>query len=110
MTVIVKDKETKMDKGLIMWAVFAAVFAAGVLVSRIIKKGAENGIEADAVVSRLVDDGTQTDININVYVRYRTADGEEIEAIISNPRSGLEEGQPVGIRYNPKMKTNARLV
>ena len=45
MTVIVKDKETKMDKGLIMWAVFAAVFAAGVLINRVIKKGAENGIE-----------------------------------------------------------------
>ena len=56
MTVIVKDKETKMDKGLIMWAVFAAVFAAGVLINRVIKKGAENGIEADAIVSRIVDD------------------------------------------------------
>ena len=93
-----------------MWVVFAVVFAAGVLISRMIKNGAKNGIEADAVVSRIVDDGTQTDIDINVYVRYRTADGEEIEAIISNPRSGLEEGQPDGSRYNPKMKTNARLV
>ena len=78
-----------------MWVVFAVVFAAGVLISRMIKNGAKNGIEADAVVSRIVDDGTQTDIDINVYVRYRTADGEEIEAIISNPRSDLEEGQPV---------------
>ena len=59
-----------MDKGLIMWIVFAAVFVAGLLVSRMIKNGTEkNGIEADAIISRIVDDGTQTDIDINVYVR-----------------------------------------
>lgn len=50
-----------------MWIVFAAVFAVGILVSRIIRNGTEkNGIEADAVISRIVDDGTQTDIDINV--------------------------------------------
>ena len=95
-----------MDKGLIMWIVFAAVFVAGLLVSRMIKNGTEkNGIEADAIVSRIVDDGTPTDIDINVYVRYRTANGEE-----ANPRSDLEEGQRVRIKYHPKMKGNARLV
>ena len=66
-----------MDKGLIMWIVFAAVFVAGLLVSRMIKNGTEkNGIEADAIISRIVDDGTPTDIDINEYVRYRTANGE----------------------------------
>ena len=100
-----------MDKGLIMWIVFAAVFIVGVLVSRIIKNGTEkNGIEADAIISRIVDDGTQTDIDINVYVRYHTANGEEAEAILSNPRPGLEAGQRVRIKYHPKMKGNARLV
>ena len=100
-----------MDKGLIMWILFAAVFVVGVLVSRMIKNGTEkNGIEADAMISRIVDDGTQTDIDINVYVSYRTADGEEVEAILSNPRSDLEEGQRVRIKYHPKMKSNARLV
>ena len=100
-----------MDKGLIMWIVFAAIFVAGLLVSRMIKNGTEkNGIEADAIVSRIVDDGTPTDIDINVYVRYRTASGEEAEAILSNPRSDLEEGQRVRIKYHPKMKGNARLV
>lgn len=94
-----------------MWAVFAAVFIVGVLVSRMIKNGTDkNGIETDAVVSRIVDDGTQTDIDLNVYVRYCAADGEEVEAILSNPRSDLEEGQRVRIKYHPKMKTNARLV
>lgn len=100
-----------MDKGLIMWIVFAVVFVAGTLVSRVIKNGTEkNGIEADAVVSRIVDDGTQTDIDVNVYVRFSTADGEEVEAILSNPRSDLEAGQRVRIKYHPKMKGNARLV
>ena len=100
-----------MDKGLIMWIVFAAVFVAGLLVSRMIKSGTEkNGIEADAIISRIVDDGTPTDIDINVYVCYRTANGEEAEAILANPRSDLEEGQRVRIKYHPKMKGNARLV
>ena len=100
-----------MDKGIIMWIVFAAVFAVGVVVSRMIKNGTEkNGIEADAIISRIVDDGTQADIDINVYVRYRTANGGEAEAILSNPRPDLEEGHHVRIKYNPKMKGNARLV
>ena len=85
-----------MDKGLIMWIVFAAVFVVGLLVSRMIKDGTEkNGIEADAIISRIVDDGTPTEIDINVYV---------------HPRSDLEEGQRVRIKYHPKMKGNARLV
>ncbi len=100
-----------MDKGLIMWFVFAAVFVIGLLVSRMIKNGTEkNGIEADAIISRIVDDGTQTDMDINVYVRYLTANGEEAEAVLSNPRSDLEAGQRVRIKYHPKMKGNARLV
>ena len=100
-----------MDKGLIMWIVFAAVFVVGVLVSRMMKYGTEkNGIETDAIISRIVDDGTPTDIDINVYVCYRTANGEEAEAILSNPRPDLEAGQRVRIKYHPKMKGNARLV
>ena len=82
-----------MDKGIIAWMVFLAVIAAGILVSRRIKSEInENGIETDAVVSRITDDGTPEDIDINVYVRYRTENGEEIEGILSNPRAGLEEG------------------
>lgn len=100
-----------MDKGIIAWMVFLAVIAAGILVSRRIKSEInENGIETDAVVSRITDDGTPEDIDINVYVRYRTENGEEIEGILSNPRAGLEEGQQVRIKYHPKYKSNARLV
>ena len=100
-----------MDKGMIMWAVFLVVIAAIIIVSRRIKREInENGIETDAVVSRIADDGTQEEIDINVYVRYRTENGEEIEGILSNPRFDLEEGQAVRIKYHPKYKSNARLV
>ena len=100
-----------VDKGIIMWSVLLAVIAAGMLISRRIKNEIkDNGIETDAVVSRIVDDGTQTDIDINVYVSFITEDGSEIEAVISNPRTDLEEGQRVRIKYHPKYKTNARLV
>ena len=94
-----------------MWILLLAVFAAGTLVSRRIKSGInENGIETDAVVSRIVDDGTPEDVDINVYVRYCTDDGNEIEGILSNPRMDLREGQQVRIKYHPKYKANARLV
>ena len=100
-----------MDKGIILWTVFLAVFAAGVLISHIIKNGInKNGIETDAVVSRITDDGSLSDIDINVYVRYRTENGEEIEGILQNPRTDLTEGQKVRIKYHPKLKTNARLI
>ena len=100
-----------MDKGIIMWAVFLAVIAAGTLISRRIKKEIEeNGIETDATVSRTVDDGTQTDIDINVYMSFIAEDGSEVEAVLSNPRNELEEGQRVRIKYHPKYKTNAWLV
>ena len=100
-----------MDKGIIMWVVFLAVIAAGILVSRRIKSGInENGIETDAVVYCITDDETPEEIDINVYVRYRTENGEEIEGVLSNPRADLEEGQPVRIKYHPKYKNNARLV
>ncbi len=100
-----------MDKGIIMWIVLLAVIAAGMLISRKIKKDIEeNGIEADAVVSRIVDEGSVGDIDINVYVRYRIEDGREVEGILSNPRADLEEGQQVRIKYHPKYTANARLV
>ena len=100
-----------MDKGIIMWMVFLAVIAAGMLIIHRIKSEInENGIETDAVVSRIIDDGTPEEIDIDVYVRYRTENGEEVEGILSNPRANMEEGQMVRIKYHPKYKQNARLV
>ena len=100
-----------MDKGIIMWAVFAAVIAVIMLVSRKIKNEIkENGLETDAVVSRISDDGSPDEIDINVYVRYRTETDEEIEGVLSNPRTDLQIGQRVRIKYHPKYTGNARLV
>ena len=100
-----------MDRGIVMWVLLLAVIAAGTLISRRMKRGIEeNGIETDAVVSRIADHGSQTEIDVHVYVRYRTEDGEEVEGILSNPRTNLQEGQGVRIKYHPKFKTNARLV
>ena len=100
-----------MDKGIVLWLVFLSVFAAGTLISRKIKRRiAEEGIETEAVVSRIVDDGAQEEIDIDVYVRYRTEDGEEIEGLLSNPRPDMEEGQRVRIKYHPTLRTNARLI
>lgn len=100
-----------MDKGIIIWAVFLAVLAAGMLISSRIKKTIkENGIETDAVVSRIVDNGTDTEIDINIYVSYCTEDGKEVEGILSNPKSDLKEGQHVRIKYHPKYTANARLI
>lgn len=108
---LLREKRKVMDKGIIMWAVFLAVIAAGTLISRRIKKEIEeNGIETDSTVSRTVDDGTQTDIDINVYMSFIAEDGSEVEAVLSNPRNDLEEGQRVRIKYHPKYKTNAWLV
>ncbi len=100
-----------MDKGIVLWLVFLAIFAAGTLISRSIKrKTEEEGIETEAVVSRIVDDGAQEEIDIDVYVRYRTEDGEEIEGLLSNPRPDMEEGQRGRIKYQPTRKTNSRLI
>ena len=100
-----------MDKGIIMWAVLAAVFAVIMLISRKIKNDIkEKGIETDAVVSRISDDGSSDEVDINVYVRYRTEIGKEIEGILSNPRTDLQVGQRVRIKYHPKYTGNARLV
>ena len=107
----VKTEGLSLSKGIIIWAIFLAVIAVGILISRKIKREIiENGIETEAVVSRIVEDGSLEDIDINVYVTFVTEDGEEIEAVLSNPRGGLEEGDNVRIKYHPKYKANARLV
>ncbi len=97
-------------KGLLLWAGLLVVCAAIWLVSRRMKKQIEeNGIETDGVISRITDVGGPDEVDLQYYARYRTADGEEVEGLLSNPRSDLEVGQQVRLKYHPKMKTNARL-
>ncbi len=97
-------------KGILLWAGLLAVCAAICLVSRRMKKQIEeNGIEADGVISRIEDVGGD-DVTLHYYARYRTEDGTEVEGLLSNPRSDLEAGQQVRLKYHPKHKTNARLI
>ena len=70
----------------------------------------ENGIETTGVISRIEDAGGSDEIALQYFVRYRTEDGEEVEGLLSNPGSGLAEGQQVRVKYHPKRKTNARLI
>ena len=98
-------------KGIILWVGFAVICAVIYLLSRRMKKQIEeNGIETDAVISRIEEVGAADEIDLHYYARYRTEDGEEIEGVLSNPRSDLEVGQQVRLKYHPKHKANARLV
>lgn len=98
-------------KGIMLWVGFAILCAVIYLLSRRMKKQIEeNGIETDAVISRIEEVGAADEIDLRYYARYRTQDGEEIEGVLSNPRSDLEVGQQVRLKYHPKHKTNARVV
>ena len=98
-------------KGILLWAGFAVICAVIWLASHRMKKQIEeNGIETAGVISRIEDVGASDEIDLRYYLRYRTEDGEEVEGALSNPKSNLEVGQQVRVKYHPKHKTNARLV
>ncbi|MBR0281533.1 MAG: DUF3592 domain-containing protein [Oscillibacter sp.] len=100
-------------KGIIIWAVFLAVCAAIVIFGRRIRKQIdENGIEASGAVSR-VDESYDSDtgaVTFNIYARYRTEDGDEIEGLLLNAPSNLQPGERVRVKYHPKLRTNAKLL
>lgn len=97
-------------KGILLWAGLLVVCALIWFFSRRMKRQIEeNGIETEGVISRITDTGDADEINLSCYARYRTEDGEEVEGLLSNPRSDLRVGQRVRLKYHPKMKTNARL-
>ena len=98
-------------KGILLWMGFLVICAIIYLISERMKKQIEeNGIETDGVISRISDTGDTTETSLCCYVRFHAEDGEEIEAVLSNPVSDLEEGQQVRIKYHPKYRTNARLI
>ena len=72
--------------------------------------GKHAGIETNGVTSRITDEGGPDEIDLRYYAHYRTEDGEEVEGLLSDPRSDLKVGQQVRLKYHPKHKTNARLV
>lgn len=96
---------------MIAWAIFAMACLAIVLFSRRMKKQIEEeGIMTDGVISRITETGDVEDVDLCYYVRYVTDEGKEVEGVLSNPRSDLEAGQRVRIKYHPKYVSNARLV
>ena len=98
-------------KGILLWAGLLVICAVIYLLSRKMKKQIEeNGIETTGVISRIEDVGGVDEIDLRYYARYRTEDGEEVEGVLSNPRSDLAVGQQVRIKYHPKYQTNARLL
>ena len=101
-----------MDKkGILLWAGLLIVCGIIFFLSRRMKKQIEeHGIETDGVISRIEDVGASDEITLHYYARYRTEDGKEVEGVLSNPRSDLEVGQQVRIKFHPKHKTNARLI
>ena len=98
-------------KGILLWVGFAVICGIIFFLSRRMKKQIEeNGIETTGVISRITDEGGQDEIDRRYYARYRTEDGDEVEGLLSNPRSDLEVGQQVRLKYHPKYKANARLI
>ena len=96
---------------IVLTACVLVLILAVLFITRKIKREIEEGgIETWGVISRIIDEGTGPDININYYAKYVTADGKEVEGVISNPNSGLTEGQRVRLKYHPKYTRNARLI
>ena len=99
------------SNGVLLWAGLAVICAVIYFLSRRMKKQIEeNGIETTGVISRIEDTGGSDDITLHYYARYRTADGEEVEGLLSNPGSDLEVGQRIRLKYHPKFQTNARRI
>ena len=100
-------------KGLIIWAIFLTVCAAIWLFSRRIRKRIdEDGIETVGAVSRVSEsfDSDTGAVEISVYARYRTEDGKEIEGLLLNAPSSLQEGQRVRLKYHPTLPMNAKVL
>ena len=99
-------------KGVIICAVFFAICAALLIVAhRMRKRIDEEGIEASGVISR-VDESFDSDtgVEISVYARYRTEDGKEIEGLLLDAPSNLQEGQRVRLKYHPTLPMNAKVL
>ena len=84
--------------------VIIAIVATGAVYALYsIMKVKKNGIEVDAVVTRIEEhervDADGISIDYDVFVRYRTLEGKQIEATLANPKNRLETGNRVRIKY-----------
>lgn len=82
------------------------------LFSRRVKK---DGIDAQATVSRIeVSESLDADGTVSrtetVWITYRNLNGETVEAMLSNPKKGLQESSRILIRYLPERQDYPVLV
>ena len=66
----------------------------------------KNSIEANAVVSRIkeqesTDSDGFTDTTYIYFVKFRTQDGQDVEARLSNPSGTIKIGDELRIKYLP---------
>ena len=96
----------------IIFGIFVAFIVIGFIWSRIVTgKVKKEGIETEAVVSRIeihewesgdVETWTGTEITKEPYVTFINTEGETVEAMLSNPKRGLEVGDRLKIKYLPE--------
>lgn len=97
-----------MDLETILTIVFVVAFI-GVIAFTVRRHLAikRNGIEVDATVSHIDEDITSdsdggTDVNYTVYVTYRTAEGQYVEAKLGNGTGDLVVGSTIRVKYLPE--------
>ena len=91
--------------------VFIAVIAVAAIAAIIftVKRNnaiQKNGIEADAEVSRIVEhekegNDATSEVTYTYYVKYRTQDGQTIEAKLGNEPAHIRVGSQLRIKYLP---------
>ena len=106
-----------MDPVTIVVIVVIAVIVAAIVVASVMSnnKIKKNGIAAEAKVSHVriernntIHDDTgmvDTEVNETYYVKFKTKDGEEVEALLANPGFGVKEGDTLKIKYLPEKPT-----
>ena len=87
--------------------IILAVLASGAAYALYyILKVKRNGIETEALVTRIEEEERTDSDGVSVYytfyVRYRTLEGRQIEATLANPKSRLQVGSSVKIKYLPE--------
>ena len=75
----------------------------------------KKGVEAEGVISRIieqsnVDGDGSLDVTYTYYVKFRTQDGQEVEADLNHAPSRIRVGDSVRIKYLPEKPKHAVLI
>ena len=92
---------------LYFFIIFGIVIFIGFIYTLIyLKKLKKNGIETIGVVRVSIEETWDTDGVYNrhkyYYVKFKDLDNKEVEATISNPKSDLNDGDKIKIKYLSK--------